>query len=78
MIKRINNTKTIAALDTPVLQHISHASFFSFHIILWKKRICVNTLRYLLYFFIIFDIIIYVYDEGRLYEKENNRRPFSS
>lgn len=43
MIKSMNKTKTIAAPLTPVLLHICHSSFFSFHIILWKKTRCVIT-----------------------------------
>lgn len=57
IINNINNTKTIAAPDTPVL-YISHASFFSFHNILWIFWFYVNTFPKLLFFLVFFDIII--------------------
>lgn len=48
MIKSMNNTKTIAAPETPVLHpvlHINHSSFLSFHSILWFFSKGVHALR---------------------------------
>ena len=74
IIKRINNTKTIAAPDTPEL-HICHTSFLIFsRYCMFFFNICAYIRLKLLFFFLNFDMI-YMYKQieifkGGLYNEE--------